>query len=56
MSILPDSGNEFWEMFPHDENGDVVIEEIDLDKYADLEPDPEIVVMMEAENKKISAA
>ena len=56
MSTLPDHGDEFWAMFPHDEDGNVYIVEIDLGKYADLEPEPEIVAMIEAEEKRIAAA
>ncbi|MEG1841069.1 MAG: hypothetical protein RR213_07420 [Raoultibacter sp.] len=46
MSNLPDHGDAFWDMFPKDTDGNTIIEEIDLDKYADLEPDPEIVAWL----------
>lgn len=42
---FPDYGDEFWAMFPHDDDGNVCLDmsEIDPDDFPDLEPDPEIV-------------
>lgn len=53
---LPDHGEEFWALFPTDEDGNTVIEEIDLDKYSDLEPNPDIVARIEALNKNPETA
>lgn len=39
---------EVFAAFPHDGEGNIVIEEIDLGKCAGLEPDPDIVARIEA--------
>ena len=55
MSTLPDHGEAFWAMFPHDEEGNVIINEIDLDKYESCKPDPEVVAEVEALNRALEA-
>lgn len=39
---------EVFAAFPQDAEGNIIIEEIDLDKCAGVEPDPDIVARIEA--------
>ena len=42
MKNFPDHGDGFWALFPQDEEGNTIIDEIDPEKYKDSPRDPEL--------------